>query len=78
MGHIGQAINLDLKDMSIKGRLSYELLNSSFEFKFVSKIQLLYLVTYFSYLFLVVWFLFVCVFLFSFFCFVSHMSWVGA
>ena len=51
------------------------------EFKnsiFFSKIQLLYLLTCFSYLFLVVWFLFACVFLSFFFCLfcVSYeLSW---
>ena len=41
--------------------------NSSFEFKIFSKIQLLYLLTCFSYFFSVVWLLFACSFI-SFFC----------
>ena len=44
---------------------------------FCSKIQLLYLLTCFSYLFLDVWFLFACVFLFFFclFCVSYELSW---
>ena len=52
-------------------------MNSGILFFFFSKIQLLYLVTYFSYFFLVVWLLFACVFL-SFYCLLCvsyELSW---
>ena len=49
------------------GKGGIEGMTSSFKFKKISQIQLLYLLTYFSYLFSVVWLLFSCNFL-SFFC----------
>ena len=59
-------------------KVGREGMNSSFKFKNFSQIQLLYLLTYFSYLFSVVWLLFSCDFLSFFCCFVSYMGWVGA
>ena len=54
--------------------LGGEFKNSPF---FFSKIQLLYLLTYFSYLFSIIWLLFVCSFLsfFYFFCVSYELSW---